>query len=216
MPPDRGRWRIHAVAAASVLVALAIGGAVMVPKWRSQRIRANESRAMAILKNISSAQSQAQASGAIDVDRDNVGEYAFFGELSGTIALRGTGQRMSPPVLAGMRNPQAGRVVASGYVFQIFLPGRDGSWIGDESGVELVDPAAAANHWLCYAWPEHPGSTGQRWFLINHGGDIFVSLPPTHPGDGPTAGRTGMRNDCSTPTIAANTVDGEGRRWVVA
>jgi hypothetical protein len=67
---------------------------------------ANETAAIATLKNIASAQAQCQACAVIDGNNNGAGEYGFFGELSGAQLVRCDGKggvgtkRMAPPVLS--------------------------------------------------------------------------------------------------------------------
>ena len=112
-----------------VVAIIAIIASIAIPNLLSARLNANESAAIATLKNISSAQAQCQASGIIDANGNGAGEYAYFGELSGGVAVRnneagGLGTELiSPPYLsAAFNNVVASRVQRSGYVFQVFLP----------------------------------------------------------------------------------------------
>ena len=96
-----------------VVAIIAIIASIAIPNLLSARLNANESAAIATLKNISSAQAQCQASGVIDVNNNGAGEYGFFGELSGAIATRGTTSKIQPPVLSNafgnIANSQIGR-----------------------------------------------------------------------------------------------------------
>ena len=83
-----------------VVAIIAIIASIAIPNLLSARLNANESAAIATLKNISSGQSQCQASGVIDANSNGQGEYGFFGELSGRTAIRGSAQSISPPVLS--------------------------------------------------------------------------------------------------------------------
>ena len=90
-----------------VVAIIAIIASIAIPNLLSARLNANESAAIATLKNISSAQSQCQASGIIDANSNGAGEYGFLGELSGGVPVRndeagGVGtERVSPPYLSG-------------------------------------------------------------------------------------------------------------------
>ena len=61
-----------------VVAIIAIIASIAIPNLLSARLNANESAAIATLRNVISAQSQVQAQGAIDVDQDGIGEYGFF------------------------------------------------------------------------------------------------------------------------------------------
>lgn len=145
-----------------------------------RRMNANESAAIATLKNISSGQSQCQASGVIDVNKNGQGEYGMFAELSGRMVLRGGVRSMSPPVLsAAFRRIEGGVVSRSGYCFRIFLPGKDAVPVPEDAkgGVKatVIDAAKAEIHWCCYAWPHDAGESGQRTFFINETGDVMAA-----------------------------------------
>ena len=74
-----------------VVAIIAIIASIAIPNLLSARLNANESAAIATLKNISSGQSQCQASGVIDTNSNGSGEYGYFGELSGR--TKGKGRR---------------------------------------------------------------------------------------------------------------------------
>ena len=165
-----------------VVAIIAIIASIAIPNLLSARLNANESAAIATLKNISSGQSQCQASGVIDVNSNGQGEYGFFGELSGRIAIRGSTQTISPPVLsAAFGNIAASRVTRSGYVFQMFLPDSTAQGIaedatgGDADNGNGVDAGQAEVLWACYAWPAVAGNSGNRTFFINQSGDVLAT-----------------------------------------
>jgi prepilin-type N-terminal cleavage/methylation domain-containing protein len=113
-----------------VTAVIAIIAAIAVPNLLSARLSANEAAAIATLKNLSSAQAQVQAAGAIDANNNGAGEYGYFAELSGAVGVRdATGnpsatERISPPVLSGaFGNVNGSRVVRSGRgPFGLHLP----------------------------------------------------------------------------------------------
>jgi hypothetical protein len=146
----------------------------------------NERSAIAALKNLSSAQAQFHASGAIDCDGDGSPEYGFLGELAGTAFLRSDGnggvsaRKASPPVVSrAFGHVQNARVVRAGYVIQMFLPDGKGGWLaeaptGGAQGV-AVDPRAAGKGWCVYAWPVVHGETGRRAFFLSERGNILAT-----------------------------------------
>jgi hypothetical protein len=107
-----------------LLPIIAIIASIAIPNLLAARLNANESAAIATLKNISSGQAQCQASGAIDANGNGQGEYGFFAELSGKVTVRGSTLTISPPVLStAFGNITAQSTVArSGYLFKMFLP----------------------------------------------------------------------------------------------
>lgn len=173
-----------------VVAIIAIIASVAIPKLLSARLSANESAAISTLRSISSAQAQLQSSSAIDTDSDGGGEYGFFAELSGTIAIRqddGSGAPTvtgSTPLVPSMLssalgNVQSGVVVRSGYVFQIWLPQSGAAPVGAAEaadggmGTDVPDPDNSEVFWCAYAWPLDVGSTGNRSFFVNQDGDIL-------------------------------------------
>jgi len=174
-----------------VVAIIAIIASIAIPNLLSARLNANESAAIATLKNISSAQAQCQASGVIDANNNGAGEYGFFGELAGAKPVRNTATggvgtaKIVPAVLSNafgnVANPggavNGGAVVRSGYIFQMYLPDPTGAGVngvatGGASGIS-IDPSKAEVMWCCYAWPSAYGNSGKRTFFINQGGDVL-------------------------------------------
>ena len=71
-----------------VVAIIAIIASIAIPNLLSARLSANESAAIATLRNLVSAQSELQSQGAIDQDVDGIGEYGWFSEVAGAVALR--------------------------------------------------------------------------------------------------------------------------------
>ena len=214
-----------------VVAIIAIIASIAIPNLLSARLNANESAAIATLKNISSAQAQCQASGVIDTNNNGAGEYGYFAELAGGVVTRGGIQPITPPVLSNaFGNVDVNsQVVRSGYIFQMYLPDNlsqgiaedatPGGDIGNDNG---VDPARAEVLWCCYAWPSAFGNSGKRTFFINQGGDVLASKnQQATPYSGPTAGPTfdAAFRAGGTPAmdsqVAANTAAQDGEIWVV-
>ncbi len=117
-----------------VVAIIAIIASVVLPKLMAARLAANESAAMSVLRSLSSAESRLQSQGLIDSDGDGIGEYGYFGELSGTQPCRVTVGGMPTAGVPGKNNlypalliPEFGNVTncqlgRSGYIFQIYLP----------------------------------------------------------------------------------------------
>lgn len=152
---------------------------------------ANEFAAIATLRNVWDAQQRCQASGSIDCDGDGVGEYGYFAELAGGIALRSGAEseeivRLSPPVLSGafanvatQSGITGGVVTRSGYLFQMYLPDASGRGLpeADMGGAPKTDadPDRSESCWGCYAWPSSYRENNRRVFFINQDGDVLVS-----------------------------------------
>lgn len=145
----------------------------------------NETAAIACLKNLYSAQTQCQASGAIDVNGNGAGEYGYFAELSGGVNVRGKDgtretYRMNPAVLsAAFANVKNGCVARAGYLFQMYLADEKMKAVpeGENGGAGKLAPSARHSEvcWSCYAWPQDHGKSGQRAFFINMYGDVFAT-----------------------------------------
>jgi prepilin-type N-terminal cleavage/methylation domain-containing protein len=215
-----------------VVAIIAIIASIAIPNLLSARLNANESAAIATLKNISSGQSQCQASGVIDVNGNGQGEYGFFGELSGRIAVRnntGATQTISPPVLStafGNVTPES-NVSRSGYLFRMYLPDATGAGIiedatgGDPTNDNGVDAGQAETLWCCYAWPQVQGNSGKRAFFVNQSGDVLATNGIAAAYSGVTAmplhtaafltGTSGFLGN----QVASNSVGVDNNRWVV-
>jgi len=166
-----------------VVAIIAIIASIAIPNLLSARLNANESAAIATLRNIVSAQSQLQSQGAIDVDLDGIGEHGWFGEMAGSANLRDNtgplmGPVLNPPVLSGSLgnvNPQ-GHVNKSGYLFAMFLPDVNGApqaEVGGGGSPGTEDSDLSENTWICYAWPMNFSNTGNRAFVVNQTGDVL-------------------------------------------
>lgn len=211
-----------------VVAIIAIIASIAIPNLLSARLNANESAAIATLKNISSAQAQCQASGIIDTNTNGQGEYGFFGELSGAQLVRGSTLRIQPPVLSSaFGNVTGSRVTRSGYLFQMYLPLATGAGVsedatgGDPDNGQNVDAPSAETMWCCYAWPSVMGNSGKRTFFINQGGDVLATNGAVDEydgtGDAPVYGAAfvaGGSNSMSEQ-IAGNTVARDGNTWIV-
>ncbi len=192
-----------------VVAIIAIIAAIAIPNLLSARLNANETAAIATLRNISSAQAQFQATAKADSDNDGTGEFGCFVELSGNSDVRGstTVGKLNPPVLSGaFRNPVNGFVSRSGYYFKIFLPASDGTAeLPDASSSydwTTVDDDLAETTWSCYAWPVNYGNSGNRTFMVNQTGDVVTTE------DSAYTGSTGPDGDAGFLTTAADSITG--------
>jgi prepilin-type N-terminal cleavage/methylation domain-containing protein len=216
-----------------VVAIIAIIASIAIPNLLSARMNANESAAVATLKNISSAQSQCQASGVIDANSNGAGEFGFFGELSGAQGVRtddaggvSVTERITPPVLStAFGTVAASRVTRSGYIFQMYLPGMGGVEFQTEAATgggsgQAVDPARAEVLWCCYAWPSSYGNSGKRTFFVNQGGDVLGCRNSTQQYNGTTRVPTGNAayipgSTLMSGTIASGVAGVDGETWVV-
>ncbi|NUN53399.1 MAG: hypothetical protein HUU06_11520 [Planctomycetaceae bacterium] len=171
----------------------------------SRKRQSNEAAAIAVLRNLASCQAQIQTSGKIDGDRDGIGEYATFLELTGSVGVRARfepgdgggpawsdfsrkGSPVNPPVLSpALANADPlGVVTKAGYCFRLFLPDSavpagftrekgPAASVSLEGGTGKVGVEASETHWCAYAWPMERGSSGNRAFFVNQAGDVMQS-----------------------------------------
>jgi hypothetical protein len=183
------------------------------------RRRANETAAVATLRNLVSAQAQIQATARIDTDGDGTGEYGGFVEMSGAAPGR-MSRVLVPPVLSSAfrRLRPEGTAVRSGYCFRVFLPDRRGGPLGepqagfdDGSGIESD---LAETTWCAYAWPATPEG-GQRVFFVNQAGDVLGTDDDRYQGAdrGPEADAAFQRRDDITGPPAIGVRGTDGNTW---
>ncbi len=209
-----------------VVAIIAIIAAIAIPNLLSARLNANETAAIATLRNISSAQAQFQASAHADDDSDGTGEFGVFGELSGGTAVRTGSTFIQPPVLSGaFKNVDGdGEVSRSGYIFQMFLPDTNGEGVpeDDNGGMSTGTPDEDLSEttWCCYAWPANYNNSGNRTFFVNQTGDVTSTDSSDYTG-GDDAG-TNLTADAAfqtstadsiTGNVAIGTAGGDGNIW---
>ena len=171
-----------------VIAIIAIIAAIAIPNLLAARLSANETAAIATLRNIVSAQAQFQQGAKADTDNDGTGEYGGFVELSGEDVGRMSAV-LVPPVLSGafrVLNPN-GEVSRSGYFFRVFLPDDAGAGIGEpQTGytAALVNADLSETTWCAYAWPVNYNQSGNRTFFTNQGGDVTAAEDSDYSGTG--------------------------------
>jgi len=171
-----------------VIAIIAIVAAIAIPNLLSARLNSNETAAIGTLRNVISGQAQFQATARADQNNNGIGEYGTFGEMSAGVGVRGNAV-LTPTVLStAFRTVNAsGEVARSGYIFAMFLPGAAGAGLPEVAGGGAdtnVDASLAETAWCCYAWPANFGSTGNRTFFVNQGGDIIGTEDQSYSGSG--------------------------------
>lgn len=180
-PPFQRVQIVRAVAI--VLVPLGLIGLVVAPPFggpdHSLAMGANRNAAIATLLSIAPEQREFQAFAFVDQDADGIGEFATFGELAGTEAMRGTEHVAEPPFLpAAFGDQLAGGVVQrQGYYFRIDLPTTDGAGlvVPCEHGSDPT-PDHAESLWHAYAWPVEAGVTADTTFHVDREGKILAAV----------------------------------------
>ncbi len=158
-----------------VVSIIAIIAAIAIPNLLSAKKATNEGSAIASLRNLASVQVQCVNRTFIDADADGVGEYGFFGELSGaTPARNNPGAPLIPPLLAGsFKQVNAGIITRSGFLFCIYLPDVGGLGLPESiANYPTIDSDTAEQVWCAYAWPADVNA-GASAFFINQAGEIL-------------------------------------------
>ena len=159
-----------------VVAIIAVIAAIAVPNLLVAKSSANESAAIAAMRQLVTCQAQVLNQRFVDMDGDGRGEFAFFGELAGSLSPRGgAGGVMTPPLLShSFSNVQNGRISRQGYHFMIYLPDAAGIGLEELSNTYAsVDADLAEENWCCYAWPANRGTTGRRVFFANQSGELL-------------------------------------------
>jgi len=168
-----------------VVAVIAAVAAIAIPNLLAARISGDEAATISTLKNIVAAQAVTKTSGAIDQDRDGIGEYGWFAEMGGAVNIRDSsgpngGPRLTPITLAPSLSSvnASGIVTKGGYEFRLALPGAGGAPVVENAGGgsptgEDADLCEAA--WIVYAWPDRYSITGRRVFAVNARGDVIQS-----------------------------------------
>ncbi len=217
-----------------VVAVIAIITTIAVPNLLSSRLTTNENAVLATLRNIISAQAQFHAAHLVDADEDGMGEYGYFGELSGATNLRdGDGGITAPnvtlPVLSGVfRSVRGGLVESSGYFFLVYLPDASGVGVAEaaDGGADpgnLPDADNCEVTWCCYAWPTNIHNSGVRAFFVNQHG-IITQTSNVSSGQEYSGRATRPAADAAfvdpyvsgsiVDMVAVGTVGADGGRWI--
>jgi prepilin-type N-terminal cleavage/methylation domain-containing protein len=203
-----------------VIAIIAIIAAIAIPNLLAARLSANETAAIATLRNIISAQAQFQQSAKADEDNDGTGEYGGFVELSGAAAGR-MAAVLVPPVLSGafrVLNVN-GEVSRSGYFFTVFLPDNTGAPLQEPTAGFSTgggqDPDLAETTWCCYAWPVNYNQSGNRTFFTNQGGDVVATEDSNYSGTGagPAGDAAFQAGGSITGAVAIGIAGADGNVW---
>jgi len=206
-----------------VVAIIAILASIAVPNLIAARIQANESAAISVLRSVSTAQAQFQRSAYCDEDADGLGEYGMFGELGGSVAVRGSGSKSPTDLTATMAQVTVnGEVRKSGYIFRMYLPAADGVGTPENAGggmtVGVLDPDLAECNLCVYAYPMNYASSGNRTFFANEHCDLTSTDDPLYTANGCVdllPGAALIVGDIAhvTGQVASGTVAADGNVW---
>jgi hypothetical protein len=182
---------------------------------------ANEIGAMSGLRSVARTQAEFQAAAFVDEDHDGTGEFATFRELLGAVPPRGGSRAPDPPLLRlasdgvrGFHLDASGEVTRDGYVFRMWLPGRDARFVtetADGLGAGVVAPDAAESRWRCYAWPISYDWSGIGTYFVDETGEIYATDDPRCSGCG-----SGPKPDAATERVSADAMSytgADGNVW---
>ncbi len=203
-----------------VIAIIAIIAAIAIPNLLAARLSANETAAIATIRNIVSAQAQFQQGGNADTNANGHGEYGGFAELSGALAGRMNGP-LVPPVLSGQFRLLSGdgAISRSGYLFRMFLPSPAGAGVPEPTTGYAdngsVGANAAESAWCCYAWPVNYNQTGNRTFFTNQSGDVLFAEDPSYqgPNGGPPFDAAYLDAGSMMGSVAIGGIGADGNTW---
>jgi type II secretory pathway pseudopilin PulG len=184
----------------SSIAVIAIIAAIAIPNLLESRVTANEAAAATTLKSgVFPAQVQFQAGGYRDLDKDNVGEYGFFSELSGG-PIAGQANDFHLSLLGQADRWQNPLPELNGYYYAMYLADGNGSAFGvnDKQPENLTTNAdAGERYFIAYSWPANKDN-GRKAFAITSSGVVYTILATELQGNQP----------------AWNTLfGGEGKTW---
>ena len=206
-----------------VVAVIAIIASITVPNYIHSRATANEAVVVGTLKAIATAEVKFTTMGMIDADINANHEYGWLAELTGQADLRGTSERVAPPLISTSlgKVDGSGRVLKRGYYYALYLPDAGGVGLAETAGnVTNVDPGLAESYWSCLAWPVQFRRSGRATFFINQQGEILKTNVGGYSGttNVPPAGAAlvGVAPDRIDSTqLAVNAVGADGNQWVV-
>ncbi len=177
------------------------------------------------------AQQQFAEQREVDTNGDDAGEPGWLGELSGCDVVRDreTTLRASPYIasILGVKDAK-GMAQKSGYYYCLFLRGADGTWVAEPLKLSDAPPISASQEWICYAWPNTAGQSGNRVFVATWLGEVWAGAntaiedgeqpPPPYSGPDDTPHWDAAFNDAGTAIAdgAKEHRGRDGRLWVPA
>ena len=205
-----------------VMIVIVILSSLIIPNLIAAKLSANETSAIANLRQIATSQELFILRGPADTDDDGQGEYGGFIEMSGAGAGRMTGL-LIPPVLSGaFRVLNAnGEVSRSGYFYRVYLPDPGGAGVAEpQAGYAddgTLDGDLSETVYCVYVWPVNFNQSGNRTFFINQEGVMLFAEDNAYSGtgNGPAADAAFQTAGTITGAIAVGVAGQDGNTWKV-
>ncbi len=206
-----------------VIALIAVLVAIAAPNLFAARRAADETRALAMLRNITAAQAQFRQNARADTDDDGAGEYGGFLEMAGTIAGR-QASPLTPAVLTaslGMLNA-AGEARRGAYFFRVFLPDANGAGVAEPTTGFSDDGSVSSDNaetvWCCYAWPINAQGTDNPTYFTNQSGVLLATRGAAYGGSGggPAADAAFATAGSILTPVTPGTTGSDGNVWVAA
>ncbi len=206
--PRKGFTMVEVVVAIAIIIVLA---SITVPAlYRIQRA-ARENTAISILRIINTSQAEFRTRGLVDQDEDDIGEFGLLGELTGSIVLRNSAQRVPKTFVSHVLAPNnTDRTFGKmeGYCYRIYLPGASGV-VTDNGTAASISVIADANYqehkFRAYAWPYGPKITGCRVFAIDQHPNVYYASNVTMAGGEIYKGDNGPTYNAAIPNTSSDT-----------
>jgi prepilin-type N-terminal cleavage/methylation domain-containing protein len=226
-----------------VMGIIAIVAAISIPNLLASKLNANETAAIATIRNLVSCQAQVGVTAKIDADLDGKGEFGTFLELSGAVGVR-QGFIAGPPAASDFSRKGAvlypsplsalfarvdpnGFTTKAGYAFMIYLPDAaspagfvhetfTAPTAGLAGGTATVGIDSSEAVWCAYGQPLAHANTGNRRFFTNHRGDILQSTNDVAKAGGvgaPILPNSAFIGSAITSPTAIGTRGGDGDTW---
>jgi len=198
------------------LTGVLAAAAVVMPSLAAERVRNNETDAVRTLEEIRGALAEYRAALVRDADADGEGEYAYLSELLADEHAR-DGAAGARALLSGFERTELG-YKRDGYYYRVYLPGEDGSPIGEHESLarrKQADGDLSESIVVLVAWPVRAGITGRRSFLLDGRNSIYF-CDGGYGGDEPPSPDllSTQEGNLAAEPLAKHERARDGRRWL--